>query len=189
MVVTIPHPHRYGLERARLVVLLDRHERTGSVRLHRAVLAAAGPISRLRPETIDRLARRALDLADGGLEAGRASASPMSRRWRLLDDLLARQETGSTDRRHAVIERVTLHVRQHLDRPLDVAHARPTSAGTSRAISAGSLPRSRAFRPPNSCCASGMQRAARLLGNGQLQRQGDRRLLRLRGPELFCQGV
>jgi AraC-like DNA-binding protein len=168
MLVTIPHPHRYWLEPGEtwsfFWIAMSGQE---ALRLHRAILAAAGPVFRLRPETIDALAQASLGLAETGLEAGCASGAAYVATMALLDDLLARQEAGPGDHRHAMVGRATLHVRQHLDQPLDVSLLADI-AGASRAHFSRVFTEIEGMPPSEFVLRERMQRAARLLVNGQL---------------------
>lgn len=168
MLVTIPHPHRYWLEGGEtwsfFWIAMSGQE---ALRLHRAILAAAGPVFRLPTETVDELARACLALADEPLEAGRASGIAYTATMALHDDLLARQEAGAGEARHAAIARVTAHVRQHLDEPLEV-QALADVAGMSRAHFSRLFARVEGLPPSEFVLRERMQRAARLLVNGQL---------------------
>ena len=168
MLVTIPHSHRYWLEPGEswsfFWIAISGQE---ALRLHRAILAAAGPVFRLRPDTIERLAQTSLDLAGGGLEAGRASGAAYVATMALFDDLLARKEFSAGNIRHAAIGRATAHIRVHLDEPLDVQSLADV-AGLSRAHFSRLFAQIEGVPPSEFVLRERMQRAARLLVTGQL---------------------
>ena len=168
MLVTIPHTHRYWVEPGEtwsfFWIAMSGQE---ALRLYSAILAEAGPVFRLRSETIERLARTSLDLADGQLEAGRASGAAYAATMALFDDLLARQEFSAGDIRHAAIGRATAHIRRHIDKPLDVQGLADV-AGLSRAHFSRMFAQIEGMPPSEFVLRERMQRAARLLVTGQL---------------------
>ncbi|WP_245443576.1 AraC family transcriptional regulator [Labrys okinawensis] len=168
MLVAIPHAHRYWVERndswSFFWIAMCGQE---ALRLHRAILAAAGPVLRLRSETIDALAGVALDLTDSELTAGRASGLAYNATMTLHDDVMARHEPSPGTGRNLAIERVTAHIRQHLDRDLDVC-VLADIAGMSRAHFSRTFHLIEGVAPSEFVMRERMQRAARLLINAQL---------------------
>ena len=168
MLVTIPHSHRYWVEEGEtwsfFWIAMCGQE---ALRLHRSILAEAGPVFRLRPETVERLAQTSLDLADSPLEAGRASSAAYAATTALFDDLLARQEFSAGDQRHEAIERATAHIRGHLEQPLDVQGLADV-AGLSRAHFSRLFTQIEGLPPSEFVLRERMQRATRLLVTGQL---------------------
>ncbi|WP_246731501.1 AraC family transcriptional regulator [Methylocapsa sp. S129] len=168
MLVTIPHSHRYWVEEGEtwsfFWIAMSGQE---ALRLHRSILSEAGPVFRLRPDTIERLAQTSLDLTDSPLEAGRASSAAYAATMALFDDLLARQEFSAGDHRHAAIGRAAAHIRNHLDRPLEVQDLADV-AGFSRAHFSRLFTQIEGISPSEFVLRERMQRAARLLVTGQL---------------------
>jgi AraC-like DNA-binding protein len=167
MLVVIPHQHQYWIEDG------ERWEffwlaMTGqeALRLHRAILAAAGPVFRLRPETIARLGAMSLDLRDGKAKgAGEASAIAYAATMALYDDLMG-GESGTRAARNRSIERVIAHVRRHLDEPLDV-RALADLAGLSRAHFSRVFTSCEGVSPASFVLSERMRRAASLLVSGE----------------------
>jgi AraC-like DNA-binding protein len=163
MLVVIPHRHQYWIEDG------ERWEffwlaTTGqeALRLHRAILAAVGPVFRLQPETIERLAAMSLDLRDGRAKcAGEASALAYTATMALYDDLLG-GEGGTRNARPRSIDRVLVHVRQHLHEPLDV-QGLADLAGLSRAHFTRVFQSCEGVSPAEFVLAERMRRAANLL--------------------------
>ena len=168
MLVTVPHSHRYWVEDGEtwsfFWIAMSGQE---ALRLHRAILTEAGPVFRLRPDTIEQLAQTSLDLAGGVLEAGRASSAAYAATMALFDDLLARQEPSASDLGHAAVGRATAHIRRHLDQPLDVQGLADV-AGLSRAHFSRLFAQIEGAPPSEFVLRERMQRAARLLVTGQL---------------------
>ena len=168
MLVTIPHSHRYWVEEGEswsfFWIAMSGQE---ALRLHRAILAEAGPVFRLRAETVEQLAATSLDLAQGQFDAGRASSAAYAATMALFDDLLARQEFSAADTRHAAVGRATAHIRRHLDEPLDVQGLADV-AGLSRAHFSRMFAQIEGMPPSEFVLRERMQRAARLLVTGQL---------------------
>jgi AraC-like DNA-binding protein len=168
MLVTIPHPHRYWVEPGEtwsfFWIAMSGQE---ALRLHHAILAEAGPVFRLRSDTVERLAQTSLDLAQNAFEAGRASSAAYAATMALFDDLLARQEPAAGDLGHAAVGRATAHIRRHLDQQLDVQGLADV-AGLSRAHFSRLFAQIEGAPPSEFVLRERMQRAARLLLAGQL---------------------
>jgi AraC-like DNA-binding protein len=166
MLVVIPHQHQYWIEDG------ERWEffwlaTTGqeALRLCRAILAAVGPVFRLQPETIARLASMSLDLRDGKAKsAGQASATAYAATMALYDDLLG-GECGPRNTRSRSIDRVLGHVRQRLHEPLDV-QALADLAGLTRAHFSRVFKTCEGVAPAEFVLAERMRRAASLLVSG-----------------------
>jgi AraC-like DNA-binding protein len=166
MLVVIPHNHRYWIEDSErwefFWIAITGQE---ALRLHRAILAAAGPVFRLRPETIERLAAMSLDLRDGKAGgAGAASAVAYAATMALYDDLLG-GEASSRVARSAAIERVLAHIRRNLGEPLEVPHLADL-AGLSRAHFSRVFAEYEGVSPAAFVLAERMRRAASLLVGG-----------------------
>jgi AraC-like DNA-binding protein len=162
MLVVVPHQHIYWIEDG------ERWEffwlaMTGqeALRLHRAILAAAGPVFRLRPETVARLAAISLDLRDGkARRACEASALAYEATMALYDDVLGGD--GGARSTRGQIHRVLGYVRAHLHEPLDV-QTLADLAGLSRAHFTRVFTHSEGVSPAEYVLNERMRRAASLL--------------------------
>jgi len=133
MLVTMPHPHRYWLERGGhweyfWMVLTGRE----ALRLAHAVLDTAGPVLMPDAGQIDRLAAACLGLI--GMSApgpGLASAQAYGAMAALHDAAFGRPE-GAAPPVPPALARVLAHVADHLARPLPVDRLAAV-AGMSRA--------------------------------------------------------
>jgi AraC-like DNA-binding protein len=166
MLVVIPHQHQYWIEDGErwefFWLAITGQE---ALRLHRAILAAAGPVFRLRAETIARLAAMSLDLRDGKARgAGEASAIAYTATMALYDDLMG-GEGGTRAARGPSIDGVLAHVRRHLDEPLDV-QTLAGLAGLSRAHFSRVFTNCEGVSPAAFVLTERMRRAASLLVSG-----------------------
>ena len=120
MALLVPHNHRYWLEEGghwRFFWLSMTGEE--AIRIHRAVLAAAGPVLRLKPATIGHLATCSRRLAEGeGETPGRASAIAYGAAMALYDDVFGGQASGGAE--ESALRHVVEHIERHLDRPVFV---------------------------------------------------------------------
>lgn len=168
MLVTVPHAHRYWVEKGDRwsffwIAMCGRE----ALRLHRSILATAGPVFRLRPETIDGLAAVAIALTGSELAAGSASGLAYKATMALYDDIMARQDSNPGAGKHLAIARVTAHIRRHLDQDLDVSVLADV-AGMSRAHFSRTFHTVEGAAPSEFVMSERMQLAARLLVNGHL---------------------
>ncbi len=166
MLVVVPHPHRYWIEDGeRWEFFWLAMAGQEALRLLRTILAAAGPIFRLRSETVDRLAAMSLDLRDGKAEnAGAASAISYAATMALYDDLLG-GDLSAGAAKSAAIARVVAHIRRNIDKPLDVPELADL-AGMSRAHFSRVFAECEGVPPAAFVVAERMRRAANLLVNG-----------------------
>ncbi|MDT3376921.1 AraC family transcriptional regulator [Labrys neptuniae] len=168
MLVTIPHAHRYWVERGGswsfFWIAMCGHE---ALRLHRAILSTAGPVLRLRSETIDLLADVAMNLTDAGLASGRASGLAYHATMALHDDVLDRHEAGTNTGKHLIMARVIAHIRRHLDRDLNVCELADV-AGMSRAHFSRTFHAVEGVAPSEFVMRERLHLATRLLVNSQL---------------------
>ena len=168
MLLTLPHDHRYWLDAGEtwsfFWIAMSGKE---ILRLHRAILKAVGPVFRLRPDTIDELAGICLALNSPSLSAGRASSDAYRATMALYDDLMTRVDAPAGASGHAAIDRVVLHIRAHLDTSLDIT-ALAAVAGMSRAHFSRLFMRTNGSWPSEFIQRERMERATRLLVNGQL---------------------
>jgi AraC family transcriptional regulator len=121
MVVTMPHAHRYWLERGGRweyfwIVLNGRD----ALRLARDIIDLRGPVLRPAELVIDRLASACLTLiAEPGVTPGTASAAAYAALAGLHDAAFAGEPDTGPELPPA-IERVRAHVEQNLGNPLQV---------------------------------------------------------------------
>ncbi|THD44454.1 MAG: AraC family transcriptional regulator [Bradyrhizobium sp.] len=163
MLVTIPHDHQYWVEDGETweffwIAMTGRE----ALRLHRAILEAAGPVFRLRPDTIQRLAQTSLDLRDGKAKgAGEASAIAYAATMAIYDDVLGGDGEPRTARPHS-IELVLDHIRKRLHEPLEVVTLADV-AGLSRSHFSRVFRQCEGVSPAEYIFAYRMRRAASLL--------------------------
>ena len=120
MLVTMPHTHRYWLERGGhweyFWLLINGRE---ALRLAREILDSAGPVLQLDAEQVDRLAAACLTLLEGNeISPGTASTAAYAAMAALHDGAFA-ADSPATDLPPA-IARVITHIEAHLGRPLPV---------------------------------------------------------------------
>lgn len=121
MLVTVPHEHRYWLERGGhweyFWLVLNGRE---ALRLAREILDAAGPVLEIGPGPVDWLAEACLSLIEGQrLSAGMASATAYSALAALHDGVFGSLEATETQLPPG-ISRVTDFVDGNLAAPLPV---------------------------------------------------------------------
>ena len=188
MLVVIPHHHKYWIndgERWEFFWLAMTGQE--ALRLHRAILAVAGPIFRLRPETLERLAAISLDLRDGKAKrAGEASALAYEATMALYDDVLGGD--GGTQPARDLIDRVLGYIRSHLHEPLGVQELADI-AGLSRAHFSSGVHQVR--RSPASRVYPQRTHEARRQPTPQHPRPCETSFARLwlRRPQLFRQSI
>lgn len=161
MLVLVPHNHRYWVEKG------DRWEffwismnGQEALRIHRSILAATGPVLRLRPDTIEHLADCSLRLIDGGETPGAASAIAYEAAAALYDDVFGPH--GGERAEDGAIQRVVDHILANLDKPLTVPDLAEVS-GFSRAHFSRMFTASEGMPPAEFVLQERMRRAARLL--------------------------
>ncbi|HEV7717822.1 MAG TPA: AraC family transcriptional regulator [Arsenicitalea sp.] len=169
MLVTIPHDHRYYLERGgdwRFFYLVLSGQEV--MRLAGEVIAAGGPILRLSPRALDRLAACLLALLDGEADApGEASSLAYRAIMALVDDVLSANPVVD-DAVHAEwLLRVNAHIERHLAEPLTVERLAGV-AGMSRAHFVRRFSRAAGAPPSEYVFRTRMARASRLLQATQL---------------------
>lgn len=162
LLLLVPHNHRYWLEEGgRWAFFWLSMNGEEAIRIHRAILAAAGPVLRLKPATIDRLAACSLRLAQGeGETPGRASAIAYEAAMMLYDDIFGGQTFKGTedDAIHAVVG----HIERNLDRPLPVGELAHLS-GLSRSHFSRVFLRAEGMPPAEFVLGRRLARATRLL--------------------------
>lgn len=162
LLVIIPHNHRYWLaEGDRWEYFWLSMNGIEALRIHEMVLNAQGPVLRLKPRTIDRLAACTLRLMQGeGETPGSASAIAYEAAMHLHDDVF-----GPSDRilrEQNSITRTLQHVSTHLSDELSVETLAEV-AGLSRAHFSRSFASMTGLPPAEYVQQQRMRRAARLL--------------------------
>lgn len=166
LLVTVPHNHRYWLEDGgRWEFFWISMNGQEALRIARNVLAATGPILRLRPETIGRLAACSLRLIDDPMEApGSVSAIAYEGLMALYDDVFGAR-AGSPAQTSAV-RRVVDHIRGNLDQPLGVSDLARLS-GFSRAHFSRMFAQSEGMPPAEFVLHERMRVAAKILAGDE----------------------
>lgn len=168
MLVMIPHDHRYWIEDGERweffwIAMAGRE----ALRLHRAILETAGPVFRLRADTVAGLARMSLDLRDAKARAaGEASAIAYAATMAIYDDLLGGDGRPRTMRSRSV-EQALSYIRQNLDAPLDVEEL-AAAAGLSRSHFSRMFRSCEGISPAEYVFSERMRRATSLLASGDL---------------------
>lgn len=169
MLVSIPHAHRYyfpGREPWHFFYLVVSGQE--ALRLVAEVIAAQGPVLRLGPRALERLAGVALALLAGEAEApGEASALAYRAVTALVDDVLASGPISEAGDRPDWLRRVDAHIEAHLSDVIGVERLADI-AGMSRAHFVRQFTRHAGVPPSDYVFRSRMARAARLLQSTQL---------------------
>jgi AraC-like DNA-binding protein len=121
MVVTMPHAHRYWLERGGrweyFWMVLNGRE---TLRLAREIITARGPVLRPPSAVVDRMADACLTLLEkGGIAPGEASAVAYAAMAALHDGAFGGQVEPGPDL-PAALQRVVDHIEAHLEAPLQI---------------------------------------------------------------------
>lgn len=164
MLVMIPHNHRYWLAPGDRweYFWISMHGRE-ALRIHREILAATGPVFRLRAETIEHLARCTLRFVEGeGETPGAASAIAYEAAMALFDDIFGSHPASPTE--SDAVSRVVRHILGNLDKPLAVPELAEV-AGFSRAHFTRVFTESEGLPPAEFVLQQRMRRAAALLAN------------------------
>ena len=169
MLVIVPHNHRYWLEKnGRWEFFWISMSGQEAVRIHRTIQAQAGPVLKLRSDTIERIAECSLRLINSeGETPGAASAIAYTAVGALYDDVFGSQNVESIDNDDAVTSTVVDYVLANLDKPLSVSHLAEVS-GFSRAHFSRMFMASKGLPPGEFVLQERMRRAARLLSSHSL---------------------
>ena len=169
MLVLVPHNHRYWLEEGgRWEFFWISMSGQEAVRIHRTIQSVTGPILRLRPETLEQIARSCLRLVDGEGEApGAASAIAYEAVAALYDDVFGSQDPASVAEGDLAVGHAVAHIRANLDKPLNVPDLAELS-GFSRAHFSRVFTESQGVPPAAFVLQERMRRAARLLSSHSL---------------------
>ncbi|MDB5561704.1 MAG: AraC family transcriptional regulator [Hyphomicrobiales bacterium] len=169
MLVTIPHNHRYFVERGGdwrfFYVVLSGQE---VMRLAGEVITTGGPVLRLSARAVDRLAACVIALLDGQADApGEASSLAYRAIMALVDDVLSANPVVDDAVHPEWLLRVNAYIERHLAEPLTVERLAGV-AGMSRAHFVRQFSRSAGAPPSEYVFRTRMARAARLLQSTQL---------------------
>ncbi len=160
LLVLVPHNHRYWLEKGErweyFWISMNGEE---ALRIHRLILAAAGPVLKLQQATIDHLADCSLRLVKGATTPASASAIAYEAAMALYDDVFG-SHAFAADR--SVMQVVIDHINTNLDKPLPVEELAKVS-GLSRAHFSRVFAESEGVPPAEFVLQQRMQRAAKLL--------------------------
>lgn len=160
LLVLVPHNHRYWLEKnGRWDYFWISMNGEEALRIHRLVLAAAGPVLKLQQTTIDHLADCSLQLVHEANTPARASAIAYAAAMALYDDVFSSHGVA-TDQ--SAMQAVIDHIHANLDKPLPV-HELAEVSGLSRAHFSRVFAESEGLPPAEFVLQQRMQRAAKLL--------------------------
>jgi AraC-like DNA-binding protein len=165
LLVLVPHNHRYWLEPGgRWEFFWISMNGEEALRIHKAILAATGPILNLKLETVEHLADCSRRLISGGADTpGRASAIAYEAAMALYDDVFGSHPTLGAEYR--TMQHVIDHINKHLDQPLSVARLAAIS-GLSRAHFSRIFAASEGMPPAEFVLHCRLQRAVKLLTKG-----------------------
>lgn len=160
LLVLVPHNHRYWLQKGErweyFWISMNGEE---ALRIHRLILAAAGPVLKLQQATIDHLADCSLRLVKGAETPASASAVAYEAAMALYDDVFG-SHAFAADR--SAMQIVIDHIHANLDKPLPVDELARVS-GLSRAHFSRVFAESEGVPPAEFVLQQRMQRAAKLL--------------------------
>lgn len=162
MLVVVPHAHRYWVEAGGhwefFWIAMHGAE---ALRIHRAVLATAGPVFRLQAATVDHIADCARRLiADPDLTSARASAIAYDVSMALYDDILEPHRTDPPV--DSALRQVIDHIGAHLHLPLPVDRLAEIS-GLSRSHFSRVFAAHEGMPPAEFVLTRRLDRAAKLL--------------------------
>ena len=159
----VPHNHRYWLEKnERWEYFWISMHGEETLRIHKMVLALAGPVLKLQPSTIDHLADCSLRLVKGATMPGVASAIAYEAAMALYDDVFGSPAFAAEQ---SAMQPVIDHINANLDKPLPVGQLAEI-VGLSRAHFSRSFAESEGVPPAEYVLQQRLQRAAKLLTKG-----------------------
>ncbi|MCF3641060.1 AraC family transcriptional regulator [Rhizobium sp. TRM95111] len=162
LLLLVPHNHRYWLEDGgRWEFFWISMNGEEALRIHRGILAMAGPVLKLKPETVEHLADCSLRLISGGGETpGRASAIAYEAAMVLYDDVFGSHPVLGQEYR--AMQHVISHIAQNLDKPLPVEELARVS-GLSRSHFSRVFAATEGVPPAEFVLRKRLQRATKLL--------------------------
>jgi AraC-like DNA-binding protein len=162
LLVLVPHNHRYWLEKnGRWDYFWISMNGEEALRIHRLILATAGPVLKLQKSTIDHLADCSLQLVRGADTPAKASAIAYAAAMALYDDVFSSHAFAADQ---SSMQAVIDHINANLDKPLPVNELAEVS-GLSRAHFSRVFAESEGLPPAEFVLQQRMQRAAKLLTN------------------------
>jgi AraC-like DNA-binding protein len=163
----IPHNHRYWLEDGgRWEFFWISMHGEEALRIHQDILDVTGPILKLKPGTVDRLADCTLRLIKGGADRpGSASAIAYEAAMVLYDDVFGSHP--ATNRENRAMQRVIDHIGANLHQPLPVEELAQVS-GMSRAHFSRVFAASEGMPPAEFVLQKRLLRAVKLLANNSV---------------------
>lgn len=168
MLVTIPHNHRYWLERGEdwsfFWISFSGQE---AMRLHQAILHSVGPVFRLSPATIEVVASICGKFRAGVPGAGEASGEAYRATMAIYDDVVAHEDGSAEAANPAEIDRAIGFIRSNLSQPLDVGGLAEVAC-MSRAHFSRLFKKHTGMSPAEYVLKERMERAAKLLSDTQL---------------------
>lgn len=160
LLVLVPHNHRYWLaENGHWEYFWVSMNGEEALRIHRLILAAAGPVLKLQQVTIDHLADCSLRLVRQAKTPAAASAIAYEAAMALYDDVFGSHAFATNP---SAMQRVIDHINTNLDKPLPVDELAAVS-GLSRAHFSRVFAESEGLPPAEFVLQQRMQRAAKLL--------------------------
>ena len=162
MLVVIPHAHRYWVENGgRWEFFWISMHGAEALRIHREVLAAAGPVFKVKAETIETLASCTYQLAtDRETSPARASAIAYEALMALYDDVFGPHPIDQEQ--NSELRRVIEHIGAHLHLPLAVSELAQLS-GMSRAHFSRVFAQQQGVPPAQFVLQKRLERAVKLL--------------------------
>lgn len=166
MLVLIPHDHRYWLQPGEtwtfFWIAMTGME---ALRIHQALQSAAGPVLRLQPDTVARLAEGCLDLVEGeGETAGLASAIAYRTLMAVVDDVFGKGGGETVPGDTSGLGRAIRHIESHLDQSISVTEL-ARIAGYSRAHFTRAFTEREGMPPAEFALQARMRHAVRLLAS------------------------
>jgi AraC-like DNA-binding protein len=168
LLVIVPHNHCYWLESGEnWEFFWLSMNGTDALRIHETILDSHGPVLRLKPGSVDKLAACALRLMQGEAELpGAASAIAYEAAMALYDDTFGPSEDLTSA--EPSLGRALQYIAAHLDEALPV-EALAAASGLSRAHFSRRFARLTGLAPAEFVLQERMKRAAKLLtANRQL---------------------
>jgi AraC-like DNA-binding protein len=162
MLVVIPHAHRYWVENGgRWEFFWVSMHGAEALRIHREVLAAAGPVFKINAETIETLAGCTHELAtERDISPARASAISYAALMALYDDVFGPHPVDP-EQNHE-LKRVIEHIGSRLHLPLPVSELAQLS-GLSRAHFSRMFAAQQGVPPAQFVLQKRLERAVKLL--------------------------
>lgn len=161
LLLLVPHNHRYWLAEGKewefFWISMNGEE---ALRIHRNILAVTGPVLRLEPATVDRLAFCCSRLVNGAETPGAASAVAYEAAMTLYDDVFGSHPSFAGEYR--TMQQVLSFIDSNLDERLSVSELAAV-AGLSRAHFSRIFTASEGLPPAEFVLQRRLRRAARLL--------------------------